>query len=144
MTARSNSVPSLDFEGYGSIENLVEGGSNMHNNPTDFTDPLDEILMTVKSIYNGKSKTSAAQFHTIFNNINEMKSRIINFLLPLATSKPEIPQNTNSAQTVPVMTSKPVQSHINNVSIQSYADALKGRSHKPSVILKSVSENIYA
>lgn len=46
--------------------------------------PLDSILETVKTIYSSKTQIRKAQYERIEENINKMKSQIIDFLLPLA------------------------------------------------------------
>ena len=49
-----------------------------------FVSPLDTILKTVKTIYSSKTQIRKAQYEKIEENINKMKSHIIDFLLPLA------------------------------------------------------------
>jgi hypothetical protein len=60
-----------------------------------FVSPLDTILETVKTIYNSKTQIRKAHYETIKENINDMKNKIIDFLLPLVNQPPRSDANGN-------------------------------------------------
>jgi len=67
--------------GEGTAENAASSGP--------FAAPLDTILETVKLIYNSKTQIRKAHYEKIEESINEMKSKIIDYLLPLAKQPPK-------------------------------------------------------
>ena len=68
---------------------LGEGTAEHAASSGPFAVPLDTILETVKLIYNSKTQIRKAHYEKIEESINEMKSKIIDYLLPLAKQPPK-------------------------------------------------------
>lgn len=63
---------------------ITDAGADMPPAYGGFVSPLDSILESIKTIYNSKTQIKKNQYDKFQENISEMKSKIIDFLLPLA------------------------------------------------------------
>ena len=64
------------------VSHKEEGSGDCES--SDLTVHLDRINDIVRAVYTSKTQTKKAQFEEINGHINELKNKIINFLIPLA------------------------------------------------------------
>lgn len=134
--AKKNSCQPSDVDVTVASENDVQSSDF-----TALTKPLDEISSIVQSIHNSKCQIRSQQFQQIISCINEVKNKMINFLLPLAaqtTTTHQPSDQTNKA------THKNQQALIENQKA-TYAEIAKEKKRpnpvKAAVIVKTESTN---